>query len=149
MHDSQQTTKRRILVFASASAEDSVLYEAIRDRVRESEAEVLVVATALDSGLGHRTSGEDEAFGEAVARLRRCLDLLGAAGIEANGLVGDGDPLQAIADVLQGFPADELVLATHAAARSAWLSRRVHVVVDPGRGANSRREGLAVGRRLH
>jgi hypothetical protein len=149
MNDSQQTTKRRILVVANASAEESVLHDAIRDRVRDSEAEVLVVATALDSGPSRWTSDEDEAFGEAAARLRRCLDRLDSAGIEANGLVGDGDPLQAIAGVLQGFPADELVLATHAAARSTWLSRRVHVVVDPGCGANSRREELAVGRRLH
>jgi hypothetical protein len=93
---------------------------------------VLVVATAPDSRPSDWTIDEDEAFGEAEARLRSCLDLLDSAGIEANGVVGDGDPLKAIAEVLHGFPADELVLATHPAARSAWLSRRVNVVVDRG-----------------
>jgi hypothetical protein len=105
---------------------------------------VLVVVTTPDSRPTDSTSDGDQAFSDAEARLRGCLDLLDSAGIEANGVVGNGDPLQAIADVLHGFPADELVLATHPAPRSSSLSRRVQVAVEP-----LRREGLAPQRRLH
>jgi GABA permease len=142
LNDNHQPTKRRILVVANTTADGSTLHKAIRDRIRDSEAEVLVIATALDSSPSDWTS--HEAFGDAEARLRDSLDLLDSAGIEANGVVGDGDPLRAIADVLHGFPADEVVLATHTAARSRSLSRRVQVAVEP-----LHREGLAVRRRLH
>jgi hypothetical protein len=67
-------------------------------------------------------------------------------------MVGDADPLQAAADALRVFPADELVVATHPEGRSNWLARGVverarrrfglpvvHVVVD----RDARREYLA------
>jgi hypothetical protein len=34
-------------------------------------------------------------------------------GVHANGSVGDADPLQAIADALPTFAADEIVIAAH------------------------------------
>ena len=37
--------------------------------------------------------------------------------------MGDSDPLQAIADALHFFPADEIVIATHPEERSNWLER--------------------------
>jgi hypothetical protein len=95
------TTKRRILVVANGTAEGASMHEAIRDRIRGRDAEVLVVASARNDGMS---------VGATEERLRRCLDLLGRAGIEANGVVGDPDPLQAIVDALHGFPADEVVL---------------------------------------
>jgi hypothetical protein len=104
-------TKRHVLVVANGTDEGAVLHE-VCDRLRGSEAEVLVVAPALGSRRRHRPWDTHEAWDDAEARLRRCLDLLDRAGIEANGLVGDADPLQAIAKVLYGFPADELVIAT-------------------------------------
>jgi hypothetical protein len=70
-----------------------------------------------------------------VAVLPHPLELLDRAGIEANGVVGDADPLRAIADALHDFPADELVLATRAETRSHWLGRRLHLLVDPSRHA--------------
>ena len=40
-------------------------------------------------------------------------------------MVGDADPVQAAADALHVFPADELVIATHPEGRSNWLARGV------------------------
>jgi len=94
-------------------------------RPQPGPTEVLVVAPALNSRLRHWTSDEDEARAEAEARLHRCLGLLQSDGVEADGVVGDADPLQAIADALHGFPADELVIATHPPSSSHWLSRDV------------------------
>ena len=63
--------------------------------------------------------------------------------MQAQGEVGDGDPLQAIEDALRTFGADEIVISTHPEGRSNWLERNVvgaarerfdvpitHVVVD-------------------
>ena len=78
-------------------------------------------------------------------RLEDSLAAMRAAGIEARGEVGDGDPLQAIEDALRTFAPDELVISTHPEGRSNWLERGVvtgardrfalpvtHVVVDLG-----------------
>ena len=66
-----------------------------------------------------------------------------AAGLRAEGEIGDGDPIQAIEDAIRTFQPDELILSTHPAGRSHWLERGVvekarerfaiqltHVVVD-------------------
>jgi GABA permease len=47
------------------------------------------------------------------------------AGVEADGEVGDGDPLQAIEDALRTFRPDELIVSTHPPGRSHWLERGV------------------------
>jgi hypothetical protein len=121
---------RRILVISNETAEGSVLHEAIRFRARNVEGEVLVVAPALNSRLRHWTSDTDDARGTALRRLERCLTRLAAAGVRARGQVGDGDPMQALADALEVFPADEIIIATHPEARSDWLA---HDLVDRAR----------------
>jgi len=113
----------RILVIANETVEDSALRRAIRSRVGGDRAEVLVIAPALNSRLRHWVSDEGEARAAAASRVRGCLDRLAAAGIRARGLVGDSDPLQAIADGLRLFSADALVISTHPEQRSHWLAR--------------------------
>jgi GABA permease len=121
----------RILVVANETSEGPELLHAVRSRARGGRADVLVVAPALNSRLRHWTSDDDEARRVAEARLRHCLERLRLVGVEAEGVVGDADPLLAIDDSLHGFPADELVIATHAAQRSRWLRGDV---VDKARG---------------
>jgi hypothetical protein len=135
MDHNRHPMKRRILVVANESAEGSAVLEAIRELVRAGEAEVLVVAPERNSRLGRWTLSDEKAQGATQTRLRRCLEVLDSAGIEAHGVVGDTDPLRAIADALHGFPADELVLATQPDTRSHWLGRRVHLLVAPSRHA--------------
>jgi hypothetical protein len=73
--------------------------------------EVLVVAPALNSWLRHWVSDEDVARSRAEERAAAWVDRLDRAGVHARGHVGDADPLQAIADALPTFPADEIVIA--------------------------------------
>jgi hypothetical protein len=115
---------RRVILVANETAGAAVLNGRVRQRLRAGPAEVLVVAPALNSRLRHWMS-EDRARAEAETRLRRCVALLRSDGVHADGVVGDADPLQAIADALHGFPADELVIATHPARRSSRLGRNV------------------------
>ncbi len=141
--------KRRILVVATETVEGAVLRDVIRLQADgEPPVEVLVIAPALNSRLRHWLSDEDEARRGARARLAASLAHLRAAGIEAAGLVGDADPLLAIADALHQFAAQEIVTVTHPEGRSHWLTRDlvgrarrhfaqpiVHVVAEPSEGS--------------
>jgi hypothetical protein len=137
------TETKRILVVANETAEGAQLHEMILARGNGS-AEVHVVSPALNSRLRHWISDVDQARHAADDRLAKCLGRLREAGLDARGSVGDSDPLQAIADALHFFPADEIVIATHPQERSNWLERDlversrsryalpvVHVVVGP------------------
>jgi nucleotide-binding universal stress UspA family protein len=77
------------------------------------ESEVFVVAPALNSRLRHWLSDEDEARRLAGERVDATVERLERRGLHAHGQVGDADPLQAIADALPQFPADEIVIAGH------------------------------------
>ena len=140
--------RRQILIVANETVESDVLERAVRSNVEAADgARVLVVAPALNSRIRHWTSDDDRAHELAEERLCSCLERLGEAGIDANGIIGDADPLIAIGDALHVFRADELIVATHPEGRSNWLARNVvaraqlrfglpvvHVVVDrPGR----------------
>jgi nucleotide-binding universal stress UspA family protein len=82
--------------------------------VEVPDADVLVVAPALNSRLRHWLSDEDAARRRATERAAACVDRLERAGVHAQGRVGDADPLQAIADALPTFAADEIVIAARA-----------------------------------
>jgi hypothetical protein len=140
----------RLLVVANETVEGAELLETIRERVQGRPADLYVVSPALNSKLRHWTSDEDAARDAARARLDRSLARLGAAGLQAQGDVGDADPVQAVEDALRVFGADEIVLSTHPEGRSHWLERGVvesvrerfdvpvtHVVVDLERAATS------------
>jgi nucleotide-binding universal stress UspA family protein len=137
------STGRRILVISNETVTGTVLHDAIRFRARNLGGEVLVVAPALNSRLRYWMSDVDAARRAAEERLEVSLKRLNAAGIRATGQIGDGDPLQAIADALSVFPADEIIIATHPEARSHWLAHDLvgrararfaqpitHIVVD-------------------
>ena len=135
--------RKRILVVANETVVGRALREEVVHRVGEGDAEVLVVAPALNTRLRHWTSDEDRARAEAQQRLGASLSALAEQGVEARGQVGDDDPLQAIDDALRTFGADELIISTHPPGRSNWLERDLvsrarerygcpiaHVVVD-------------------
>jgi hypothetical protein len=63
-----------------------------------ANADVLVVAPALNSWLRRWMSDEAAARRRAGERLTVCLDQLKRRGVQADGRVGDADPLLAIAD---------------------------------------------------
>jgi len=72
---------------------------------------LLVVAPALNSRLRRWASDEDRARRRAAQRLSAHLEHLERRGLQAEGRVGDADPLLAIADALATFPADEILIA--------------------------------------
>ncbi len=74
-------------------------------------AEVFVVAPALNSWFRHWLSDEDPARRRADERLAAVVGQLQRTVVHVEGRVGDADPLQAIADALTIFPADEIVFS--------------------------------------
>jgi GABA permease len=151
--------EHRVLVIANETVGGAELLSEVRSRVRGGErGRVLVVALALNSPLRHWVSDEDAAREEARERLNRSLTAMRAAGIPAEGEIGDSDPLQAIDDALRTFAPDELVISTHPPGRSNWLERGVpeaarerfalpttHVVVDLERESSSSAQPAAAG----
>jgi nucleotide-binding universal stress UspA family protein len=79
--------------------------------VEVSEAEVLVIAPALNTRLRRWVSDEDDARRRAEQLAGKLVERLEQGGVHAKGRVGDADPLLAIADALPTFPADEIVIA--------------------------------------
>jgi hypothetical protein len=133
----------RILVVANETVGGPELLSEIREHAVGHAGRVFVVSPALNSPLKHWVSDEDQARADAQARLDDSLATMQAAGLDATGEIGDGDPIQAIEDAVRTFRPDELIISTHPAGRSHWLERGVvekarerfdlpvaHVVVD-------------------
>ena len=135
--------EHRILVVANETVGGAELLGVIRERAGDKTVHVLVVSPALNSPLKHWVSDEDDARSAAQARLDASLGGMRGAGLNAEGEIGDGDPIQAIEDAMRTFRPDELIISTHPAGRSNWLESGVvekarerfdlpltHVVVD-------------------
>jgi hypothetical protein len=123
MH-SVNDTKKGILVLANEAAESRVLPEAVGLALAAlGDADVTIVAPALNSRTRHWTSDQEAARRAAELRLVRCVNRLAADGVYAEGWVGDAHPLHAIADAIRQVPVDLLILADHPEERSNWLAR--------------------------
>jgi hypothetical protein len=123
--DRTATGRFRILAIANETVEGDALHQLIVEQAGDMPTEVLVVAPALNSRLRHWLSDVDGAREAAEERLTRSIERLEFDGIPAYGWVGDADPLEAIADALAVFEADQLIISTHPEARSNWLARDV------------------------
>ena len=135
--------EHRILVVANETVGGPELLDTVREHAGAQRTRVLVVCPALNSPLRHWASDEDDARAKAQERLDVSLAAMRSAGVQAQGEIGDGDPIQAIEDAIRTFRPDELILSTHPEGRSHWLERGVvekarerfdisltHVVVD-------------------
>jgi hypothetical protein len=134
---------RRILVVANETLSGLALRSEISGRSQGDRTQLRVVCPALNSKIKHWTNEEDQARANAQQRLEHLLAKLRDEGFEADGDIGDDDPVQAMEDALRRFPADEVIISTHPAGRSNWLEHDVvnraqerfdlpvtHVVVD-------------------
>jgi len=135
--------ERRILVIANETVGGDELLTVLRRKSEGVRERILVVCPALNSHVRHWASDEDGARAAAQDRLDASLAQLRLDDIQAEGAVGDADPLQAMEDALRTFGPDEIVISTHPEGRSHWLERNVvgaardrfevpitHVVVD-------------------
>lgn len=108
---SSDETRDHLLVVVTVTLDDPAAVEAIASDVGP-EAEVLVLAPALNPRLRHWLSDLRQARLDAQTRLAVSLASLAAARIDATGHVGDTDPVQAVEDELAAFPAQKVVFVT-------------------------------------
>jgi hypothetical protein len=121
----QPTAGHRVLVVADAGCSGEALCRPLAERLLGCRAEVLVVAPALVSGVHYLDSDVDAARRAAQTRVAETVAAFEAEGISARGEVGSESPLEAIADALTVFAADEIVVATPPPERTNWLEENV------------------------
>jgi hypothetical protein len=115
---------RKILALVSEPVSGEALKRAV-DGSRAEEAEVLVVAPALNTRTRFLFSDVDAAIERAERVQEETVERMDEEGIDAAGDTGESDPLLAIQDALATFPADEIVLFTHAGGDRNWLEEGI------------------------
>ena len=113
----------RLLVVADAHCDRAALCAAVQHAAGVRPLEVFVVAPVLARPAHFLADAEEREREDAQVRLAEALRALTQLGIEARGLVGTDDPLQAIGDGLAAFAADEILLVPSAGARRPWLEQ--------------------------
>jgi hypothetical protein len=126
-----------VLVVANVTATSPELIAELSSRVKTGPARFTLVVPATPAA-GGRQRAEDA--------LAQALELMGAAGLQVEGHVGDSDPICAVSDEWDPRRYDEIVLATLPAGVSKWLhaglpervqrltgARVTHVVAGPAK----------------
>jgi GABA permease len=104
--------ERHILVVVDGTAADESVVGAIEEASTGYRKRVLVLCPPRVSQVDRWTSTVDGARSQAQRRIDESLACLRDAGIEAQGEIGDEDPLRAIEDALRTFGADSILVAT-------------------------------------
>jgi len=107
-------------VITSEAISAGHLRDALGSEVTD-DVEVLVIAPALhESALRFWISDADDAIARAQEIQQASVDRLDAAGVTATGDTGESEPMAAIADSLEGFPADRVLLFIHPEAEQSY-----------------------------
>ena len=134
---------RHVLVVANETVVSKALVELIEERAASGEVIVTVLAPVNQPRQGYVVY-YDTRRAAARRRLDRTLDLLRAAGVHADGVVVETDPVSALRDAIDQLQPDEVLVSTHPQPQSGWLRRNAveqmqrvagelpfrHVVVD-------------------
>ena len=100
---------QRLIVVANRTCPCPGLPDEVRERVHAA-GRVHVVAPALNSRLRHWVTDTDAAVEQAGARLEQAVEALREIGLDAEGSVGDADPMCAIEDVHAQFKAEAVLI---------------------------------------
>jgi hypothetical protein len=111
---------KKILALVSEPISGDALRAAVGEQ-DAADAEVLVVAPALNTRKRFFLADPDPAIERAEAVQEETVERLDEEGIDAAGDTGEEDPLLALQDALVTYDADEIVLFTHAGGKRNWL----------------------------
>ena len=120
-----RTTRRRLLVVVDQPCTAPELCASVREHVGVDDVDALVIAPSHGSPSTQWYVDDDAARADATYRLRACVACLAGDRIHAAGRLSDPDPVQAIADALHEFPADEILIVSAPERRSTWLHRSI------------------------
>jgi len=117
------------LVVANRTLPSEELAEAIRERIDAGDRSFYVVVPLTPVSRGILVD-EAESADAARDRLAAFVDALHEHGVEADGEIGDSDPIQAVRDVIRSRDFDQILLSTLPAGASRWLQRDVPTRLD-------------------
>jgi GABA permease len=107
----------KLLVIANRTVESEEIRNAIISRAAAGPVEVTLVAPA-SSGAGSMSARRTV----TAQRLERALQGLTDAGVPAEGVVGDPDPMVAVQDAWDPRRYDEVIVATLPTGVSRWMA---------------------------
>jgi hypothetical protein len=115
---------RSYLIVANQTLTSQSLTDAIKARLADGPVKMHVVVplSPIDRRL---TWDETESRSVAQARLDEVVTRLRAMGAEADGEVGDRDPVLAVRDALRSREVDEVIVSTLPKGMSRWLGEDV------------------------
>jgi hypothetical protein len=111
---------RSYLIVANQTLTSESLRDAITARLADGPIRTHVVVPLSPVG-GRLTWDEQESRALAQARHDEVLTRLREMGAEADGEVGDRDPVMAVRDALRGREIDEVIVSTLPKGLSRWL----------------------------
>jgi hypothetical protein len=135
---------RNIVVIANETVVSRALVDLLEEKANaDGDTTVTVVAPVNQPRQGYVVY-YDTRRAAARRRLDRTLDLLHKAGVRADGVVVECDPVSALRDAIDQLQPDEVIVSTHPQQKSGWLRRNAveqmrrvagdlpfqHVVVD-------------------
>jgi hypothetical protein len=115
-------SRRKLLVVANETLTGDELIDAVRAKVGDSDAIVVVIAPVNAPREGYVVY-DDTRRAASGRRLERTLGRLRDAGIAATGHVVDHEPLTAVKDAIELEEPDELIVSTHPESKSGWRRR--------------------------
>jgi nucleotide-binding universal stress UspA family protein len=129
----------KLLVLTSEPISADQLRDAVGVQVQPQDAEVMVVAPALQPNpIKFWLSDADDAIARAKEVGAETVEKLEQDGVAATGDTGESDPIEAIQDALASFDADRIVLFTRPGDQQGYredvdaelLSERFGIPVD-------------------
>jgi hypothetical protein len=106
------TWKRSFLVVANVTSSSDELIQTLGERARKEPANFMLLIPATPLGGGHAAASET---------LDQALEQMREAGLEADGAVGDADPLIAVTEAWDPKKYDEIIVSTLPMRLSKWL----------------------------
>ncbi len=117
--------RRTILIVANETLASPTLARAVARRVSDGPVTFHVVVPATPVGSHLLTWDEDEAIAAARRRLEAVVEHLRGLGAEADGEIGNRDPVIAVDDAMLDRRVDEIILSTLPESTSRWLRQDV------------------------
>ena len=106
--------KYKVLVVANVTGSSPELLGTLKERAAKDSCSFTLVIPATGGGTGGREA--------AKGRLADALEGMRALGLEAEGRVGDPDPVAAVTDIWDPGKFDEVVVSTLPTGSSKWLA---------------------------
>jgi hypothetical protein len=114
--------ERHVLVVANETVVGRKLIETVEARAADGPIRVTVLAPVTQPRQGYVVY-DNTRRASARRRLDQTLDQLRSAGIPADGITVEADPVDVVRDAVHQLEPDEVIVSTHPRQKSGWLRR--------------------------